>query len=162
MVVSNYNDMNDTINLMKCELCGEERVSPSGEKNNPWICRSCGKTFSNGIEPKAAPVELEVISTEVMIIDPSVSRGRKGTLTKGKLNLPDVPFSQKELAAFNNIADYKHVYGRLHEMVDNGTLVKAGIRDNPGRGKDIQLYATPEVWARVKGKEGLPVVAVEA
>jgi hypothetical protein len=138
-------------NLMKCPKCKAERVSLSGLTLTPYVCRECAHPFANGITPILPVVELEVVSAAVTVI-PS---GRVSK-TKGTLNFPSVPFSQKDLAAFNGIENYKEVYSRLHAAVDNKTLTLAGMRENKTRGKDTQLYAVAAVVA------SLPVVAAEA
>lgn len=56
-----------------------------------------------------------------------------------KLKLPSYPFSQKELAAFNGIENYKEVYTDLQRMLADGTLRKGEKREST-RGKAAQLF----------------------
>ena len=58
---------------------------------------------------------------------------------KAGLKLPDKPFSQKELAAFNGFDNYKVVYSDLQKMLANGMLKLAGKREST-RGKSAQLF----------------------
>jgi hypothetical protein len=56
------------------------------------------------------------------------------------LNIPEKPFTQKELAAFNKIENYKEVYSDLQRMLNNGTLKVSGTRDSV-RGKSAKLFS---------------------
>lgn len=73
---------------------------------------------------------------------PATSRLRSPRLAKAvvSLNIPEKPFTQKELAAFNNIENYKEVYSDLQRMLADGTLKVAGTRDS-ARGKAAKLFA---------------------
>jgi len=61
------------------------------------------------------------------------------TPIKAGLTLPDGPFTQKELAAFNGIANYKQVYSDLQKMLARGIL-KHGDKRESTRGKSAQLF----------------------
>ncbi len=61
------------------------------------------------------------------------------TSIKAGLTLPDGAFSQKRLAAFNNIENYKHVYSDLQKMLARGIL-KHGPKVESARGKKTQLF----------------------
>jgi len=160
--------MNETINFMKCVKCGEPRVSPSGEKDNPYICRACGSLFNNGIPIKRAVLELEVIAAEVTVVKPSKGMKPGARTARGeiKLNIPNKPFTQVDLATFNGFGNYKVVYSDLQRMKQGGIVVPVEERE-VARGRNAVLYATPEVAAVVgtnvfEALSGLPVVAVEA
>ncbi len=77
--------------------------------------------------------EIEVDSEETV----QVARVVKGEVT---LKLPDHPFTQKELAAFNNIENYKAVYGDLQKMLSTGVLKVSGEREST-RGKSAKLFS---------------------
>lgn len=68
------------------------------------------------------------------------------TKEKPTLKLPTKPFTQKELAAFNQIENYKEVYAPLQAMLANNTLRLAGTREVT-RGKAAKLFARAEVVA---------------
>jgi len=55
------------------------------------------------------------------------------------LTLPDKPFTQKQLAAHNNISNYKEVYSDLQKMLSRGILKIVGEQDSP-RGKKAKLF----------------------
>jgi len=57
---------------------------------------------------------------------------------KVELKLPDKPFTQKELAAFNKIDNYKEVYAPLQNMLATKVLRLAGTREVT-RGKPAKL-----------------------
>jgi len=61
------------------------------------------------------------------------------TPIKEGLTLPDGPFTQKELAAFNHIDNYKQVYSDLQKMLARGIL-KHGAKRESTRGKSAQLF----------------------
>jgi hypothetical protein len=86
-----------------------------------------------------------------------VLRVSRSLTPRRQLNLPDKPFSQKELAAFNGIENYKEVYTDLQRMLGNGTLVLGDKREKKdgARGKCAQLFKTPAM-------KSLPVVEIEA
>ena len=98
-------------------------------------------------------VEIEGEETEIV---PIVRVGGKSKERRA-LNWPSQPFSQKELAAFNGIVNYKEVYTDLQIGLASGFLVK-GDKVDSVRGKKKQLFA-------LAGKPvvaSAPVVAVEA
>jgi hypothetical protein len=97
-------------------------------------------------------VETEDETEIVPVIRIGKSKNRRA------LNFPSHPFPQKELAAFNGIANYKEVYTDLQRFLADGTLVKFAKRESI-RGKSAVLFATP---AMVEALKGNPVVAVEA
>ena len=66
-----------------------------------------------------------------------VARVAKGEVT---LKLPDHPFTQKELAAFNGIDNYKAVYSDLQKMLSTGVLKVSGERA-AARGKSAKLFS---------------------
>ena len=114
------------------------------------------RKFEELLKGEIPVVEVEGEETEIEII-PVIRVGKRKD--RRPLNLPDYPFSQKELASLNGIENYKEVYTDLQRMKADGTLVLAGQRENLTRGKDIQLFATPVVWSRVKGQKSVEVVA---
>ena len=65
-----------------------------------------------------------------------VARVEKGEVT---LKLPEKPFTQKELAAFNGIDNYKAVYSDLQKMLSTGVLKVVGEREAT-RGKPAKLF----------------------
>lgn len=85
-------------------------------------------------------IKVESVESDDETITLPVVRVSTPRTERRKLNLPSKPFSQKELAAFNNIENYKEVYTDLQRMLGNGTLRKGQMRVNTGRGKDIQLF----------------------
>ncbi len=78
------------------------------------------------------------LDAEIEENDPMpVARVSKGEVT---LKIPEKPFTQKELAAFNGFDNYKVVYSDLQKMLSNGTLKVAGEREST-RGKPAKLFA---------------------
>jgi len=61
------------------------------------------------------------------------------TPIKEGIKLPEGPFTQKELAAFNGIENYKQVYSDLQKMLARGIL-KHGEKRESTRGKSAQLF----------------------
>lgn len=90
------------------------------------------KIFDGLIKKAVAAVEHETEEIETV----PVARVAKGEVT---LKLPDKPFTQKELAAFNGLDNYKEVYSDLQKMLSNKTLKVVGER-TAGRGKAAKLF----------------------
>jgi len=87
---------------------------------------------------KAAKEQPEVeIETDGAVTTIPVARVAKSKL---ELKLPGKPFTQKELAAHNNIANYKEVYSSLQSMLADKILRLAGTREVT-RGKAAKLFA---------------------
>lgn len=117
-----------------------------------WSCgtlKSANARFDSLVKGQLPVVEAETEETETV----PVIRISKGA-PRRKLNFPSQPFSQKELAAFNGIDNYKEVYTDLQRFLADGTLIKGAKRES-ARGKSAQLFQTPAM-------KSLPVVAVEA
>lgn len=89
--------------------------------------------FNELLKDKAAVV---VETTEPEGETVPVARVVKGEVT---LKLPDKPFTQKELAAFNGIANYKEVYSDLQKMLASKTVKVVGQREVT-RGKPAKLF----------------------
>jgi len=91
------------------------------------------KKFDELLKSKS-PVVVEETSTEVETVP--VARVAKGEVT---LKIPDQPFTQKELAAFNGIENYKEVYSDLQKMLASKALKIVGQREVT-RGKAAKLF----------------------
>ena len=126
---------------MNCPKCKEERVSPTGLKTHPWCCRGCGHQWNNGIKPLYVIQPLDPVKDEP-VIETHVKVARVSSKGRVTLELPDKPFSQKELAAFNNIANYKEVYSDLQRMLASGMVKVHGFREvsEGTRGKAAKLF----------------------
>jgi autonomous glycyl radical cofactor GrcA len=83
-------------------------------------------------------VAVEVEGEEEEISVPVVRVTSTAPIKEG-LKLPEKPFSQKELAAFNGIENYKQVYSDLQKMLARGIL-KHGEKRESIRGKSAQLF----------------------
>lgn len=77
-------------------------------------------------------VEAETEETETV----PVARVVRGEVT---LKLPDNPFTQRELAAANDLENYKAVYSDLQKMLKSGVLKVVGEKQ-AGRGKAAKLF----------------------
>lgn len=93
------------------------------------------KTFDR-IKAKKEQPEVEIETEGTVTVIP-VARVSKSKVT---LKLPDKPFTQKDLAAFNNITNYKEVYAPLQAMLADKTLRQAGTKETT-RGKAAKLFA---------------------
>lgn len=88
--------------------------------------------FDELIKTETDPTEAEEIRMEVV----PVARVVKGEVT---LKIPEVPFTQKELASFNGIENYKDVYSNLQKML-NGKILKVVGQREVTRGKPAKLF----------------------
>lgn len=80
-----------------------------------------------------------VVAEEPAVIEGEtvpVARVVKGEVT---LKIPDQPFTQKELAAFNGIKNYKEVYSDLQKMLATKAVKVVGQREVT-RGKPAKLF----------------------
>jgi hypothetical protein len=106
-------------------ICGVEAVAE----------RRALTIFDELVKGKTKTVEVEETGGEEAETMP-VARVVKGEVT---LKLPEKPFTQKELAAYNGFDNYKIVYSDLQKMLLNGTLKVVGTRE-AGRGKPAKLF----------------------
>lgn len=114
-------------------------------------CNAFGRTawsYSGPAGERAANIKFDIIKLkkdleEVEIeVDGTVTTIPVARVAKSKvsLKLPGKPFTQKELAAHNNIANYKEVYSSLQSMLADKILRLAGTREVT-RGKAAKLFA---------------------
>lgn len=88
--------------------------------------------LSQGILKVEIPDEIETETITVV----KVSKMRT---ERPKLNFPSEPFTQKELASFNHIDNYKEVYTDLQRFLATGVLRRGEKREST-RGKSAQLF----------------------
>lgn len=84
-----------------------------------------------GLKTENEPEETEETVTVVRV--------SKMRTERPKLNFPPHPFTQKELAAFNGIDNYKEVYSDLQRFLATGVL-RRGEKRESARGKSAQLF----------------------
>ena len=130
------------MNLMKCIKCGEERISPSGDDNNPFICRACGHQFNiPGITLKGPEVEKETDPAITVSVNEPTAPKRRGR-QKGPrpvLTVPIGEFSTKELAEQNKV-EYPIAVVFINEAIDAKTIqFSRSERRNP-KGQLTNLY----------------------
>lgn len=115
---------------------GRHAWSISGEEKTAIACgnRKFDKLLKNEVVIELADepeTEMETSVPVVRVVSP--------TPIKQGLKLPDKPFTQKELASWNNISNYKEVYSDLQKMLARGILKIVGERDSI-RGKKAKLF----------------------
>lgn len=90
---------------------------------------------------KAAPVagvEVESDETETELVPVVKVSQPKGE--RRAIRFPEGPFTQKDLAAFNNISNYKEVYTDLQRALANGTLRVAEQVKEVNRGRAAKMF----------------------
>lgn len=123
----------------------EDREAYPGKSAFGHWAWSCGG--SNGLKAAIQRFDL-LVKGELPVIESEgddeetsveVVKVVSATPIKEGLTLPNGPFTQKELAAFNGIANYKQVYSDLQKMLARGIL-KHGDKRESTRGKSAQLF----------------------
>lgn len=87
---------------------------------------------------KKVPVVVETEETETELVN--VARVSQPKGDRRALKWPEGPFTQKDLAAHNGIANYKEVYTDLQRALSNGTLRVAEQVKEVNRGRAAKMF----------------------
>lgn len=109
---------------------GRTAWSICGKESDALLCAN--KRFEELLK-ETSEVETTTDETVIPVIKVSNTERRA-------LNWPDKPFTQKELAAFNHIDNYKEVYTDLQRALASGKIVVSGQREST-RGKSAKLFS---------------------